>query len=199
MRVQVWKTDTTAPPALLWWEPLRVGLVHHTHPYHNPFQPASQCVTRAILSLLLYLISTHQRPGSSLLALSLSHQGYAALMLRRQLSLSPCIFLLTAPLSTPLLQPAAPHRTPSHRAPDLQDPQLPQLSCPQPRQHSVCIWNMKAAKPPPPRGAGSDHEPHPASSLTSTLRLEGENAQHPPPAPPSGNLTSSLPFPAPPP
>lgn len=117
---------------------LGVGSVHHTCPYDNLFQPACQCVTRAILSQLFYLIGTHQRQGSLLLALSSSHQGYAALILHQQLLLSSCMFFLTAPSSVPPLRPATPHCSPDHRAPNPQDPQLPQPGWP-PAPAVLCL------------------------------------------------------------
>lgn len=130
MRVQGWKGNATAPQLSCIGSQLGVGSVHRTHPYHKPLQPTCQCVTRAILSPLFYLISTHQHQGSSLLAISSSHQSFAAIILCQLLSLSLCVFLLAAPSSTPLLQPTTLHHSPGQQAPDPQDPQLPKPSCP---------------------------------------------------------------------
>lgn len=98
-------------------------------PVHT-ITPSSQPVIRTILSCLLHLISTHQHQSCSLLALSPSHQSYASLILCWQLSLSSCVLLLKASLSTPLLWPTNSHCSPSHRVADPQDPQLPQSGCP---------------------------------------------------------------------
>lgn len=67
--------------------------------------------------------SNQHTPASGLIAtcsLPASHRGYAALILRWQLSLSLCVFLLAAPSTSPLLRPTTPHCSPSHQAPDPQ-------------------------------------------------------------------------------
>ena len=125
-----------------------MGSVDCTCPYHNPFHPTCPCVTRAILSRLLYLICMHQHQGSSLLALSPSHQGYAALILHRQLSLSSSMFLLAAPSSTPLLRPTAPHDSAGAGLLTPRTHSCPSPAALQPRQCSAWIWNSKAANPP---------------------------------------------------
>lgn len=122
-------------PLLPGWEwALSIRPVHTITPSRRPVNvsrgPSSPSCSN--------LISTHQRQGSSLLALFPSHQGYAALILSQQLSLFSCVFLLTAPSSTPLLQLATPHHSPGRQAPDPQDPQLPQPGCP-PAPAVLCV------------------------------------------------------------
>lgn len=106
---------------------------------------------------------------SSLFALSPSHQGHAALMFHRQLSLS-----------------SQPHQ--AHLCSDL----LPQAPGSSPREPTAApAWlslnpgsalhafgTGKQQSPSLPWAGGSDHQPHPACSLNSILWLEGENAQH---------------------